>query len=162
MKKNCLVLLLCLGSILLHAQSRCNINKAWAYYTVSYPGMQMADENGNPIPPKPIIDRFIYIEWCGSKKPDIKEVLYNGREYEAVLEKVTGRSVVPGKDLSPENKTRITAARCKQLWKLTLLPKGEAAVPEPGGKQVIIKIKLHGKCVYRISRESKLITLPRP
>ena len=45
----------------LAAQTKCNIKKAYAFYTVSMPGMQMADENGNPIPPKPNIDRLLYI-----------------------------------------------------------------------------------------------------
>jgi len=118
MKKICVVLILCLSASILYAQTKCNINRAWAYYTISFPGMQMMDENGNPIPPKPAIERMIYIEWCGTKKPEIKEVLYNNRSFAVVLEKVEGRWVIPGKNFSTENTTRITATNCKKLWKL--------------------------------------------
>lgn len=161
MKKILFILICALGTTGLQAQSKCGINKAWAYYTVSFPGMQMSDENGNPVPPKPIIDRFIYIEWCGAKKkPDIKEVTYNDQDYEVVLEKVVGRSVVPGKDLSPENKTRIYVAKCANLWKLVLIPKDK--VPDPESKQITIKLKTSSKCVMKLTKETQLKTLPRP
>ncbi len=162
MKKVFLFLLLCVAGSFGYAQSKCNINKAWAYYTVTFPGIQMADENGNPIPPKPMIDRFIYIEWCGSKKPEIIEVLYNNRSFSAVLEKVDGKSVIPGKDLDPRNMTMISATKCKKLWKLILLPKEDDQIPEPGSKQIVIKTKLPGACVFKITKEIKLRTLPRP
>lgn len=162
MKKVFLFLLLCITGTFVFAQSKCNIYKAWAYYTVSFPGMQMADENGNPIAPKPIIERFMYIEWCGSKKPEIKEVLYNNRAFTAVLEKVDGRSVIPGKDLDPRNKTRITATKCKKLWKLILIPKDEDNSPAPGSKQIVIKTKPPGACVFKLTKETLLKTLPRP
>ncbi len=162
MKKLLLFIILAGAGLLVSAQSKCNIKKAWAYYTVSYPGVQMADENGNPVPPKPMIDRFIYIEWCGSKKPDIKEVLYNNRSFSAVLEKVEGRSVIPGKDLDPGNNTRITATKCKKLWKLILVPKEDDQVPEPGSRQIVIKTKSPGACTFKVAKETKLRTLPRP
>lgn len=160
MKKVFIFLLLCVAGSFGYAQSKCNINRAWAFYTVSYPGVQMVDENGNLIPPKPMIDRFIYIEWCGAKKPEIKEVLYNNRSYDAVLEKVDGSSVIPGKDLDPRNKTRITAAKCKKLWRLVLFQ--EDQIPEQGSKQIVIKTKSPGACVFKLSKETGLMTLPRP
>lgn len=162
MKKIFIFLLLCVAGSFVYAQLKCNINKAWAFYTVSYPGVQMTDENGNPIPPKLMIDRFIYIEWCGSKKPDVTEVLYNNRAFSAVLEKVEGRSVIAGKDLSPENKIRISAGRCKRLWKLILVPKDEDKVPEPGSRQIVIKTRSPGACVFKLAKETRLMTLPRP
>lgn len=154
--------MLCITGPLINAQSKCNINKAWAFYTSFYPGVQMADEHGNPIPPKPIIERFIYIEWCGSKKPEIKEVVYNNVHFTAVLEKVDGKWVIPGKDLSRENKTRITAAKCKKLWKIALYEKEGEQVPEPGCKSIIIKIMTPGICTYKLTKETPLHTLPRP
>lgn len=162
MKKVYLFFLLCIMGSLVSAQSKCNINKGWAFYTVSFPGVQMADENGNPIAPKPIIERFLYIEWCGSKKPEIKEVLYNNMSFSAVLEKVEGRSVIAGKDLDLRNTTRITAAKCKKLWKLILVPKEEDHTPQPGSKQIVIKTKSPGACVFKLTKETLLKTLPRP
>jgi len=162
MKKICVVLILCLSASILYAQTKCNINRAWAYYTISFPGMQMMDENGNPIPPKPAIERMIYIEWCGTKKPEIKEVLYNNRSFAVVLEKVEGRSVIPGKNFSPENTTRITATKCKKLWKLILVAKEDDQVPQPGSKQIVIKTKSPGNCTFKLSKETLLHTLPRP
>ena len=53
--------------------------KAYAFYTVSIPGVQMADENGNPVPPKPICGTVYLFEWSGSKNPEIETVLYNNK-----------------------------------------------------------------------------------
>ncbi len=161
MKKALLFLLLSgLGSFA-SAQATCNIKKAWAFYTISLPGVQMTDENGNPIPPTPTIERIIYIEWCDSKKPEIKEILYNNRPFSAIVTKV-GKSVIVGKELSPENKTRITATKCKKLWKIILVPKEDNQLPEPGSKHIIIKTKSPGACVFKLTKESLLKTLPRP
>jgi len=85
----------------LHAQTKCSIKKAYAYYTVSTPGMQMTDENGNPITPKTDIARFIYIEGCGKARPVIEFVQYNNEILDATISPVTGKTVIPGN--YPEN-----------------------------------------------------------
>jgi hypothetical protein len=162
MKQAFLVFLFVSLTLLASSQSKCSINKAMAFYTETYPGMQMADQNGNPIAPKATVERQIYIEWCGAKKPEITEVLYDNRPFSVVLEKINGRSVIAGKDLSPENKTRITAAKCKQLWKLIVIPKDGKEAPEPGAKQILIKTKSPRACVFKINTETRLKTLPRP
>ncbi len=162
MKKVLLLILLSACVSLIYAQSTCNIKKAWAFYTVTLPGVQMIDENGNPVPPKASIERFIYIEWCGSKKPEIKQVLYNNRSFSATAIKVEGRSVIVGKEFSPENKTRITATRCKKLWKIIIVPKEDDELPEGASKNIIIKTKSPGACVFKLTKETRLITLPRP
>jgi len=58
-------------------QNYCTIKKAYAFYNASMPGIQMTDDNGNPIPVLPNFTRFIYAEYVGSKMPEIKSVLYN-------------------------------------------------------------------------------------
>ncbi|MBP6288161.1 MAG: hypothetical protein KA409_14665, partial [Ferruginibacter sp.] len=59
------------------AQVTCKFSKAYAYFTVSMPGTQMVDEKGNPVPPVPVIERFIYIETTGPAIPKVVFVRYD-------------------------------------------------------------------------------------
>ncbi len=144
------------------AQTRCNIKKAYAYYTVSVPGAQMTDENGNPIPPKPNVTRFIYIDWIGATKPEIKTVLYNNKILSATLVRVKGGSVIPGSELSPQNKSKITVKKGNSLWKAELQPLSDNPMPETDCKNIIIKTKTAGKiCTFKLVQETQLMTMPR-
>ncbi|MEP7238718.1 MAG: hypothetical protein ABI685_12655 [Ferruginibacter sp.] len=144
------------------AQTNCNIKKAYAYYTVSMPGVQMADENGNPINPKPIIDRFIYIEWCGVKSPKIETILYNNKALIATLTVVSGKTVVAGSELSKDNNTKITVKKNNSLWKIELQSREGHNMPEEGCKNIIIKVKgTNNTCSFKLTKETQLMTMPR-
>ena len=78
------------------AQSAGTIKRAYAYYNVSMPGIQMLDVDGNPVTPKPNVTRFIYVEYRGTKMPDIKEVLYNGSELSFSIVNVKEKTVLIG------------------------------------------------------------------
>ena len=122
------------------AQSSCNIKKAYAYYNVSMPGAQMADENGNPIPPKPNITRFIYVEYSGAKMPDIKAVLYNNMQLSFSALKVTAKTVSVGdKNLNPNNS--ITAKKGNSFLKIDLQPAEGKTMPDGDCKSIIIKMR---------------------
>ena len=144
------------------AQTKCNIKKAYAFYTVSLPGAQMVDENGNPIPPKPEITRFIYIEFVGTGKPKIETVSYNNRPLSATLVAVKGRSVIPGIEFTKNNNFKIVASKYNALWKIELQPQDGNSMPGQDCRNIIIKTRVKGKsCTLKLIKETQLETLPR-
>ena len=161
--KNIIIAISLLASVLTcSAQINCNVKKAYAYYTASVPGVQMADENGNPIPPKADIGRFIYIEWSGAKKPKIETVLYNNKALVASLTPVEGKTVVPGSELSKNNVSKITIRKNNSLWKIELQPKEGNSMPDQDCKNIIIKIKgTNSTCSFKLIKETLLMTMPR-
>jgi len=143
-------------------QNKCNIKKAYAFYAVSIPGAQMVDENGNPIPPKPDIQRFIYFEWQGSSKPKIEMVLYNNKTLSAKLVPVSGRSVVPGSEFSENNTFKIVAKKGNSLWRIDLQPRDGNSMPDQDCKNIVIKNRLNGKtCSIKLIEEMQLVAMPR-
>lgn len=145
-----------------NAQAGCNIKKAYAYYTVSIPGMQMSDENGNPIPPKIDITRFIYLEGVGTAKPQISTVLYNNKSLRITVVAVKNKTVVPGKELSENNNFKIISKKGNSLWKIELQPQGDSIMPGAGCKDITIKINVKSKtCSFKLVKEEQLMVLPR-
>lgn len=142
-------------------QTACNIKKAYAFYNVSMPGTQMADENGNPIPPKANITRFIYVEYSGTKMPDIQSVLYNGVSLDFSVVSVKEKTVSIGdKELNPGK--IITAKKGNTFLKINLQPFEGKTMPDADCKSIIIKSKLTGKpCKFYVTGEMKFETLPR-
>ena len=160
MKSLTLFCLLLTGTFYCFAQSNCGINKAYAYYNVSMPGMQMADENGNPIPPKPNITRFIYVEYSGSKMPDIKAVLYNAAVLSFSVVPVTEKTVSIGdKKINPNYS--ITAKKGNKLLKIDLQPEEGKKMPDTDCKNIIIKSKQGSKlCKFYVTGEKQFSSLP--
>ncbi|HQW93248.1 MAG TPA: hypothetical protein PKY28_09125 [Ferruginibacter sp.] len=146
----------------LEAQTNCAIKKAYAFYTVSTPGMQMSDENGNPITPKTDIARFIYIECCGKAKPELETVLYNNVELNATLTPITGKSVIPGDN--PENNAsfKITAKNANRLWRIDLHAPAGKEMPVPDCKNIYINTRVKSKtCTLKLEKETLLASMPR-
>lgn len=144
------------------AQSKCPIKKAYAFYTISYPGVQMADENGNPVPVKPNIDRFIYIEWSGAKKPEIETVLYDNNALSATLTAIEGTEVIPGDDIGNNQDHKITAKKCNILWKLQLQLLTGNEMPAKNCSIIMIKIKgTDHSCEFKLVKETELQTFMR-
>lgn len=142
------------------AQNACNIKKAYAWYSASMPGAQMADENGNPINPKPIITRFIYVEYSGTKMPDIKSVTYNGVELTYTTVSIKEKTVWAGdKELNAKNS--VTAKKGNSLLRIDLQPADGKAMPDTGCKSIIIKSKVAGKlCKFYVPAEKQFATRP--
>jgi len=150
-----------LVSALTAGAQNCNIKNAYAFYTVTMPGMQMADEHGNPIPVKPSISRFIYVEWSGTTMPVIDVVLYNNKALPATLTAVKGSTVIPGTEMTDNRKHKISAKKGNKLWKIELQPAGDEAMPATGCKNILIKIKGKAKaCSFKVAREKELAVLP--
>ena len=143
------------------AQSYCTVKKAYAFYNVSMPGVQMVDENGNPIPPKPNITRFIYAEYSGAKMPDIKAVQYNAAALSFSVVSIKERTVSIGdKNLNPNN--TITAKKGNKFLKINLYTEDGKAMPDSDCKNIIIKYKAAGKlCKFYLTGEKEFNTPPR-
>ena len=142
------------------AQSAGTIKRAYAYYNVSMPGIQMVDENGNPVTPKPNVTRFIYVEYKGTKMPDIKYVLYNGSPLSFSLVNVKEKTVSIGdRALNPNNS--ITARKGYSFLKIDIHPEEGKAVPKTACKNIVVKSKLGGK-IYRfyVTTEKEFSTPP--
>lgn len=161
--KNIFLFVIMSGAVLTScAQTKCHLKKAYAFYTVSIPGVQMADENGNPVPPKPYMERFIYIEWSGSKNPEIETVLYNSKPMAVTLAAVDGTSVSPGEDTGNNKDYKITSKKCNNLWKLQLQPPSGNEMPAQNCNNIVIKIKGGDiACEFKLAKETELATFLR-
>ncbi len=142
------------------AQSCGTIKKVYPYYNASMPGIQMVDDNGNAITPKPNITRFIYVEYSGTKMPDIKSVLYNGESLQFSVISVKAKTVSIGdKQLNPNNS--ITAKKGNTFLKIDLQPADGKTMPDAGCKGIVIKSKFGGKlCRFYVSSEKEFVTPP--
>jgi hypothetical protein len=153
-------MLLLMGFSASYAQGSCNIKKAYAFYNASMPGIQMVDENGNPIPVLPNYTRFIYAEYIGSKMPDIKSVLYNNEVLSFTVTSIKEKTVSIGdKNLNPNN--TITAKKGHTFLKVDLYAKDGKTMADDY-KNIIIIYKSAGKiCKFYIKLEKQFNTLPR-
>ena len=152
---------LCIG-LSSFSQTNCSIKKAYAFYTVTVAGTAMADENGNTINPEPVINRFIYIEWSGKKKPVIENVMYAKMTYAAGISAVTGKSVIPGDNIGNNKEHKIFANKSNSIWKIEIHQSADNKNTEQGCKNIIIKLKGTDKtCEYKLTKETQLTTLPR-
>jgi hypothetical protein len=162
MKKVFLFAIFLAGILATSGQARCNIKKVYAFYTVNMPGVQMVDENGNPVQALPQIERFIYLEWKGSTAPQIETVYYNRSRFTMALTKVEGSSISVGDKFGNNKPITIRAAKNYSLWKIDLQQENDKVPEATDCKNILLKIKSSGKiCTYKIATELKLASLPR-
>lgn len=144
------------------AQTKGGIIKGYAFYSVSIPGAQMVDDQGNPIPPIPVITRFIFIECAGTKNPGIEKVLYNNMPVPAKISKVEGNTVLPGNQFDNSIVQRITAKKNNSLWKIVLQPTDGYKDMEQDCKNIIIKTGINKRaCLFKLQKEKEIMSLPR-
>ena len=162
MKKSLLSILILAFVHVTYAQTKCNIKKAYAFYTVNMPGVQMVDENGNPVTPVPQIERFIYLEWKGVKAPEIENVYYNTSNFTMSLTKVEGSSISVGEKWGNNQPKTIKSSIGYSLWKIEVSPMEDKIPVAIDCKNILLKIKSAGKsCAYKIFKESQVAGLPR-
>ncbi len=144
------------------AQENCKLVKAYAFYTVTMPGMQMVDEKGNTIPVIPQIERFIYIEYASTKKPDLITILYNNTVFKTTISKVEGKAIIPGDGSSNNEIHKIKSKSCNTIWRVDLMADYNKPAVKTDCKNIRIKNKLNGKiCEIKLLKETQLMTLPR-
>jgi hypothetical protein len=162
MKKAFFTVVLSAGILSSFAQVKCNINNAYAYFTVTMPGAQMVDEKGNPVPPVPVVERFIYLEYTGTKKPEIQAVYYNNTSVPVTVTKVEGNAVFVGEKPEYKKKITIRAKKGSTFYKLELQPPNDKPWEAIACKNIIIKLNWAGKiCSYKVlPGESQLYSPP--
>lgn len=144
------------------AQTKCAVKNAYAFYTVTIAGMAMADENGNIIPPTPLVTRFIYLEWTGKKAPDVEKILYDKMIYTAIITAVDSNNVVPGEPNAENAEYSIRIKKCNSLWKLELQPAEENKKAKEDASEISINLKNGDKpCNYILKKETLLHSAPR-
>ncbi len=162
MKKIYLLSVLFVSLLTSFAPADGHIKKAYAYYTITLPGIQMSDENGNPVPQVFNITRFIYIEWSGAMIPVIESVWYNNIPLPATLIAANSNTVITGNKFEDNREIKITCNKRNSLWKIELHPaSGNRSIKE-GCKNIVIKIKGKNKIYhFKLQKETQLMTLPR-
>ncbi len=138
------------------------IQKAQAFYTVSFPGMAMKDENGNTINPALIIDRFIYVECRFNGKPKIDSVFYNGILFTAAVADKAETAVTVGIKSENRKPVKFTPKKGNKVWKVYLTQADGNTLPHEAVKKIMIKGKLDKtKFIFTIYSETQLATPDR-
>ena len=143
------------------AQKSCSIKKAYAFYTISVPGMIMKDDNGNDVRPTPSVERIIYMECSGTKAPVIEALLYNNTILKTTVTKTETGTITVGRKPNTEKDYTLTAGKGNTIWNIVVQQAdGNTAVGE-GCKNIIIKSRSGNKvCRYNINKETELMGLP--
>ncbi|MBK7374354.1 MAG: hypothetical protein IPJ02_01915 [Chitinophagaceae bacterium] len=144
------------------AQVTCKFSKAYAYFTVSMPGTQMVDEKGNPVPPVPVIERFIYIETTGPAIPKVVFVRYDTLLMKATVARIEGNTSSPGNNPENYKPVILKAKKGNHLWRIDLQPAEESPMKATAYRNIHVKILRSGRsCVLRFKAEKELSTFPR-
>ena len=162
MKQLVLISILAITAFASQAQNKCSIYKATAYFTVSMPGTQFVDENGNRIPPVPNVQRIIYLECTGKKEPVIQSIAYDNTLYHAQVSDSTVNTVAVGKRFQDEKAVVLKPRKGNRLWKLELQPVIDKPQSPDACKNITIKLRVNNTvCSFHITgSEMQLYTLP--
>lgn len=163
MQKILLSILLNLSMACSIAQKSCSIKKAYAFYTVSVPGMIRKDDNGNDVRPTPSVERIIYLECSGTKAPVFEAILYNNIILKATVTKTetATATITVGRKPNAEKDYILTAGKGNTIWKVLLQPTDERTRVAEGCKNIIIKSRTGSKvCRYNINKETELVGIP--
>ncbi len=125
-----------------YAQNKSNIKSIAAYFTVSIPGMQRVDENGNKINPIPFINRFLYVEVKGKAKPIFDTIYYNSSlyTYSIIVESNTNNIGINKKYGMP---IIIKATKGNTIWRIDLQPLNDKQkTVQANASSIIVKGKI--------------------
>lgn len=151
------MMMLCCSSC---AAQNFRIQKAQAFYTVTMPGMARADENGNTIDPKPIIDRFIYIECAGTIKPKIDALYYGAALFTATVEDKAMTVVNAGINKLTGKPILFVPNKGNKVWKVYAVENGNETVLPVNVKKIIIKGSVAKKIFSVILKTETELTTP--
>ncbi|MGC4103495.1 hypothetical protein [Ferruginibacter sp.] len=139
------------------------IVRAYAFFSVSVPGMQRVDDRGNPVNPDPIIDRVIYIECRFNGRPKIDSVLYNGVLYAATVADKEENVLSIG--TRQDNGKAIVLPRSKgnHIWRIDVSQLEGKPLLHEQLKKIVLKGKLNSnKFAFTLISETQLSTPDRP
>ena len=144
------------------AQNAPKIQRAYAFYSITIPGMAMQDDKGNTIDPIATIDRSIFVESPGTKMPDIRSVSYNKILYKAVIKKLDENAVQVGTNAETEKEIVLSAKKGNSLWKLELQLMKDTDKAPKDVKHIIIQGRYNKRPYsFNLYNETKLASLPR-
>ncbi len=136
------------------------IQKAQAFYTFTMPGMARADENGNTIDPKPIIDRFIYIECAGTIKPKIDALYYGGVLFTATVEDKAITVVNAGTNKLTGKPILFIPKKGNRVWKFFAVENGNESILPLNVKKILLKGSVAKKTFTVILKSETELTTP--
>lgn len=137
------------------------IQKVYAFYTQTIPGMAMTDEKGNVINPAPVIDRFLYVE-C-AQQPDIIFVKYNGITFSPAIQSVPEMKMNVGISERTGKPVIITAKKGSHLWRIDLqLTSDQFKAPGANVPMVIRGFGKRTKNAFTAFAETQLHAPDRP
>jgi len=135
------------------------VEKVRAFFTVSIPGTQRTDENGNRVNPEPMIARFIYLECKYSGKPKIDSVWYNGVLFTASVADKEEKTATIGTKKDNGKPVMLRAKKGNHIWRIDLVQPGGKTLQHESVKKILIKGKLDKtKFSYTIASETELST----
>ena len=124
------------------------IQRGYAFFTSSTPGMIRVDDNGNQVTPAPIIERFIYVECPGTKMPMVSTVLYNKTAYTSTVQFVNETTVHAGKKNENGQEIVLNPKKGNRFWMIELQG-SSGQEPKPGAVRNIIITSKAGTALYK-------------
>ncbi|MBP6288073.1 MAG: hypothetical protein KA409_14225, partial [Ferruginibacter sp.] len=119
-------------------------------------------EKGNPVPPVPVIERFIYIETTGPAIPKVVFVRYDTLLMKATVARIEGNTSSPGNNPENYKPVILKAKKGNHLWRIDLQPADELPMKATAYRNIHVKILRSGRsCVLRFKAEKELSTFPR-
>jgi hypothetical protein len=137
------------------AQNKTSIKSVAAYFTVSIPGMQRVDENGNKINPQPFFTRFLYVETKGKAKPFFDTISYNGSLYSSSVA-VDSSTVKVGVNVKDGTPIMMKAVKGNAIWRIDLQPLNDKQkIVAANANVIIIKGKVD-KTAFKINLKNEI------
>jgi hypothetical protein len=150
-----LLIQLCIG------QGTGRIQRAYAFYSVVLPGNIPVGDDGKPLPVRPEINRFIILEYPGSKSPEVDKVLYNNTPMRFTIRRTSENPWISGKRFGNGQEIKLTPHKGNSFWMINLLPGEEKTLPGEGVKNIVIRSRFRsGSYRFNLFNETKLESLP--
>ncbi len=135
------------------------VQKVQAFFTVSVPGMQRADRNGNKINPDPVYSRFIMLECRFDGRPGIDSVYYNGIAYKAKVADKEETEAKVGIRKADGKPVMMAAKKGNHVWRIEVVLIGAKPLTHESVKKIQVKGKLDKiKFTSTIATETELTT----
>jgi len=162
MKKGVIILLASFFVLGGFAQNAPKVQRAYAFYSISIPGMAMQDDKGNTIDPIVTYERTMYVESQGTQMPDIRSVSYNKVLYKATTTRVTENTVHVGTKAETGKQILLSPKKGNSFWKLDLQLMRETDKAPKEVRHIIIQGRYNNRpYVFYLYNETRLMVPER-
>ncbi len=138
----------------------CNIIFSKAYATTIFPGIVMADENGNEVPKKINYSRRMYVATSCNTAPIVTTVLYNKVKAKINVKPIVSKSIELGFDKDGK-KIEIKSGKSNFLWEIEI-DLGENNIDTNNVKSIILNGTLNKKAFKLNLKEINIVPLIMP